>query len=118
TWDEAYAWSKAIAIEVAAGAPGLTTSFEKHHRPGKILIDYKRNYRGAIAVAGFSIRARPSAPVAVPIAWREVSPKLRPDQWSVTNLRDRLARLRADPWAGYASCRQELTPVLAPRLHT
>ncbi|MBZ0232261.1 MAG: non-homologous end-joining DNA ligase [Deltaproteobacteria bacterium] len=116
TWDEAYAWSKEVAEALAAGDRGLTTAFEKHHRTGKILVDYKRNYRGAIAVAGFSIRARPAAPVAVPIAWREVTSRLRPDQWTVTNLRDRLARLRSDPWAGYASCTQALTPVLARRL--
>ncbi|HUQ01402.1 MAG TPA: non-homologous end-joining DNA ligase [Kofleriaceae bacterium] len=116
TWDEVYAWTRDVADALAARDARLTTAFEKHHRTGKVLIDYKRNYRGAIAVAGFSIRARPHAPVAVPIAWREVTSKLRSDQWTVRDLRRRLARLRVDPWADYWSCTQELTTVLARRL--
>jgi bifunctional non-homologous end joining protein LigD len=116
TWDEAYAWSRTVAEAIAATDRALTTDFDKDRRAGKILIDYKRNYRGAIAVAGFSIRARPTAPVAVPIAWRDVTSRLRPDQWTVTNLRHRLARLRADPWADYFSCQQTLTTVMARRL--
>jgi bifunctional non-homologous end joining protein LigD len=116
TWDEAYAWSRTVAEALAATDRALTTDFDKAHRADKILIDYKRNYRGAIAVAGFSTRARPTAPVAVPIAWREVTSRLRPDQWTVTNLRHRLARLRADPWADYWSCQQTLTTVMARSL--
>jgi bifunctional non-homologous end joining protein LigD len=44
----------------------------------------------------------------VPIAWREVTAKLRPDAWTVATLPRRLARLARDPWEGYARCAQRL----------
>jgi DNA primase len=45
------------------------------------------------------VRPRPTAPVAVPLHWEELSDKsLRPDGWTVANVG---ARLEAgDPWEG------------------
>jgi DNA ligase D-like protein (predicted polymerase) len=95
TWDEVYAVSRALAEQVAAGDPGLTTAFGRRDRAGKVLIDFKRNLR-------------PAAPVAVPVAWREVGARLGGDRWTVLDLPRRLDRLRADPWAGIDRCDQLL----------
>lgn len=112
TWDDAFGFSRAFAEGLAARHPFLTTSFSKDDRTGKILLDYKRNYRTSIAVASYSIRARPHAPLAIPLSWREVTPRLRPDQFTLANTRHRLSRLRTDPWSGYTSCKQRLTPAI------
>ena len=109
SWDDAFAFSRRLVQAIAASSPGFTTSFAKARRAGQILLDYKRNYRTSIAVAGFSVRARPDAPVAMPLAWREVSSKLRADEWTVKSVGRRLARLREDPWDRYWRSRQRLT---------
>jgi bifunctional non-homologous end joining protein LigD len=80
----------------------------KAERRGKIFIDYLRNQRGATSVAAYSTRARPEAPVSVPLRWDELSPQVPSDHYSVTSLPHRLKRLREDPWAGYDSLRQSL----------
>ena len=56
----------------------------------------------------FSTRARPGAPVSVPLAWDELEPRLRPDRYTVRSVPDRVRRLVRDPWAPYWRCRQRV----------
>jgi bifunctional non-homologous end joining protein LigD len=78
------------------------------NRVGRIFVDYLRNGKGATTIAAFSARARPGLGVSVPVTWKEL-PKLEAaNQWDIFNVQGRLARLRADPWKGYASTRQTL----------
>ncbi|MCL5974538.1 MAG: DNA ligase D [Gammaproteobacteria bacterium] len=110
-WDGVKAFAKAVSEQHAADAPSqLTTKLPKAQRQHKIFIDYLRNGRGATAVASYSTRARSGAPVAVPIRWDELTSSLRPDQYSVTNLRRRLAHLKEDPWADFYDSQVAITP--------
>jgi len=81
----------------------------KAERRGKIFIDYLRNDRGATAIAPYSTRSRPGAPVATPLAWKEVSSRIRSDHFHVGNVPGRLRALKADPWEDMTSVRQSLT---------
>jgi bifunctional non-homologous end joining protein LigD len=118
SWDECFAFSRAFAEALARQAPDtFTVAFERARRAGKVLLDYKRNHRTSIAVAAFSTRARPNAPVSVPIAWRELRTLSRSDAFTVENLRARLRTLRVDPWAGYFRSRQRLLPAAPARGH-
>lgn len=67
----------------------LTTEFLKKNRRGRVFVDWLRNSGIATVVVPFSLRPRPGAPVAVPLTWSEL-PTARPDQWTLTNLGDRL----------------------------
>jgi bifunctional non-homologous end joining protein LigD len=80
----------------------------KSGRSKRIFIDYLRNSREATAVAPYSTRARPGAPVSVPIEWSELGSLKAANQYTVLNLMQRLARQRKDPWAGIGRVKQSL----------
>ena len=109
-WDEAKAFSHALARHLAQTFPQLfTAQMAKAKRGGKIFIDYLRNAQGATAVAAYSTRARQGATVSTPLAWEELEQGVRANSFTVRNLAARLDRLGADPWAGYAQTRQTIT---------
>jgi bifunctional non-homologous end joining protein LigD len=109
-WDEAKAFCKAVADLIVRAAPDqFIATMSKAARKGKIFIDYLRNGRGSTAIAPYSTRAKPGAPVSVPIAWSELSPNLKSDQFTVENLFERLDKLKKDPWADLATIRQSIT---------
>jgi bifunctional non-homologous end joining protein LigD len=101
-WPAIKAFTKGIADAMAADSPdAYVATIAKAKRPGKILIDYLRNQRGQTAVAPYSTRARPGAPVSAPLAWDELTPGIGPAYFTVLNMPTRLAALRADPWADF-----------------
>ncbi|QFU16129.1 DNA ligase D [Microvirga thermotolerans] len=98
-WDEALRFSRGLAQAMAADEPDrYTTTSVKRERAGRIFIDYLRNNREASAVAPYSTRARPGAPVSTPVSWEELA-DVAPNGFTVRNLRKRLASLKQDPWA-------------------
>jgi bifunctional non-homologous end joining protein LigD len=108
-WEACLAFARAIATALVSHDPRrFTATFSKAGRERKILVDYLRNNRTNTAVAAFSTRARPGAPVSVPLAWDELGPRLDPARFTPAAVLRRLARLRADPWAGYAEAARPL----------
>lgn len=66
-------FSRLVATLLAEAQPKrFTQKMAKAERTGRIFIDWLRNDGGSTAVAPFSLRARPGAPVAVPVSWDEV----------------------------------------------
>ncbi|CAN5839812.1 MAG: DNA polymerase domain-containing protein [Gemmatimonadetes bacterium] len=109
-WDELRSVAHAIATSLAERHPRrYLAKASKSERTGRVFIDYLRNGPGATAVASYSTRARPGAPVSLPLAWEELSESFRPEEWSVRNVPARLESLASDPWDGYARVRQSLT---------
>jgi bifunctional non-homologous end joining protein LigD len=110
-WETVKRFAKGFADSLAGSEPQrYVSSATLKIRPKKIFVDYLRNGRGATAVASWSLRARPGAPVAVPLAWSEL-PALK--SGDAFNLRTAPARLkRRDPWAGFADLRQDLSRLL------
>lgn len=98
-WDEVKAFTKRMAQAMAADRPDrYVATIAKSKRHGKILIDYLRNSRGATTVAAYSTRARPGAPVSMPLAWDDLSRDIGPASFSVANALTRLTQLTRDPW--------------------
>jgi len=108
-WSECLQFSRAVAQALVKTDPTrYTLAFAKRGRERQILIDYLRNNRTNTSVSAYSTRAREGAPVSIPISWDELGPSLRPSRFSIRSTRRRLGRLRADPWAGYWTSRQQI----------
>lgn len=116
-WDETKTFAKLVADHLVSTIPQrFTSNMAKRARKGKIFLDYLRNARGATAIAAYSTRAKPGAPVSLPIAWDELTEDLSSDQFTVLNVPDRLERLRSDPWEAYARSARRVTTDMMQRL--
>lgn len=103
-WPRLKAFTKQMAEEMAADSPErYVATITKSKRKGRILIDYLRNQRGATAVAPYSTRARPGAPVSMPLAWEELGEAIGPQHFTVGNALARLTNLGHDPWGDFRS---------------
>jgi bifunctional non-homologous end joining protein LigD len=86
----------------------LTTEARKNKRRGRLFLDIMRNSYAQTAVPPYAVRAKAGAPVAVPIAWREVSdPGLTGSRWNTRNVASRLRK--KDPWQGLSRHARSLT---------
>lgn len=108
-WREVKSFAKGVSAEMAADAPDrYLTKISKAERVGRIFIDYLRNDPTSTAVAPYSTRSRPGAPVATPLRWDELGPDLDPKKFDIFTVPDRIARQRSDPWKGMFEVRQTL----------
>lgn len=91
----------------------LTTEFSKDDRGDRLFVDVLRNAPAQHAVAPYTLRPRPGAPVAVPLRWDEVDGSWRPGGTPLASLFRRLASLKSDPWDGFDEARIEAATVAA-----
>ena len=111
TSDEVKGFAQAVARAMEADEPRrYVAQASKARRTGRIFVDYLRNGRGATAICPWSARARPGAPLAVPLRWDELRPGLTADRFKLAEAAARLAAARRrDPWEGYRdAARQQL----------
>jgi bifunctional non-homologous end joining protein LigD len=115
SWEDARAQARAVAEGLEAAWPQrFVSDMSKSKRDGRIFIDYLRNAIEASAVAPYSPRAKPHAPVSTPLSWDELDAGLHADSLTVATLPQRMKTLGADPWAGYFSLRQRLGKAARP----
>jgi bifunctional non-homologous end joining protein LigD len=93
TWPVVKAFAADVAAEMVADAPdAYVATMSKAKRAGKIFIDYFRNAVTATAVADYSVRARPGAPVAVPLDWKELKGLRSADAFTIADVLERVKR--------------------------
>ncbi len=97
TWAEVKDFAHCVARAAESDNPkAYTTAIAKKARTGKIFIDYLRNDRASTAVAPWSPRARPHAPIATPLTWTQLKSGLDPLAFTLRTIHALLKR--ADPW--------------------
>ena len=88
----------------------LTTAARKDQRRSRVYIDVMRNAYAQTAVAPYSLRAKPEAPVATPLDWDELSDKhLHSRRYNLKNVLQRIER-DGDPWKSIWRHPQSLDP--------
>jgi bifunctional non-homologous end joining protein LigD len=91
-WDSVKTFAAGLAHEMVAAVPGAyVATMTTAKRNGKIFIDFFRNDYTATAIADYAVRARPGAPVALPLSWNELDDLESGSQFT---MKDVLARLK------------------------
>ena len=108
-WDEIKTFCRAVAEELTRREPErYIATMSKAKRKGKIFVDYLRNGRGATFIAPYSPRAREGALIAMPVEWADLSPKFKPERFSVRSAARYLESRSSDPFAALSKARQKL----------
>ena len=98
-FDRVRAIAMSMAEHLAERHPdSLTTDQRKDKRRGRLYLDVMRNAYGQTAVAPYSLRAKPGAPVATPLMLEELDrADLGPQDYHLGNIANRLGQI-SDPW--------------------
>ncbi len=114
-WDAVRGFARTLAHVLEAKSPArFTASMAKSRRRGRIFVDWLRNDAGATAISPWSLRARPGAPVAVPVAWDTLADLDGPAAVTLDTVDALLAR--PCPYLARAARPQSLGPATAERL--
>lgn len=109
TFHEVREFADAVAgLLVEKDPDRLTTEFSKANRGDRLFVDTGRNAYAQHAVAAYSVRPMPRAPVATPIGWDELDGSLRPDGFTLRDVPERTA-VTGDPWEGISRRARSLT---------
>ncbi|NUS76279.1 MAG: ATP-dependent DNA ligase [Streptomyces sp.] len=108
-FDEVRAFAKDVADLLVAGHPDrFTTAARKKDRGDRLYLDIQRNAYAQTAVAPYTVRARPGAPVATPMSWSQLDdPGLDARRWTIE---DAVDQARTNPWAGVMGRGRALGP--------
>ncbi|MFE7032755.1 non-homologous end-joining DNA ligase [Streptomyces sp. NPDC057621] len=108
-FDEVHTFAKDVADTLTEAHPDrLTTEARKKDRGDRLYLDIQRNAYAQTTVAPFTVRARPSAPVAMPVAWDQLEDaELGPRRWTIA---DAVDQARTNPWSGLLRSGRALAP--------
>ncbi|MEP9359991.1 DNA ligase D [Sphingomonas sp. KR3-1] len=108
-WPEVKDFAHRLAQAVAQSDPeNFTAALPKVQRKGRIFVDYLRNQRGATAVMPYAVRARPEAPVAAPITWKEMETIDKPSHFHIGDAAELVKRAASKALSGWGRADQVL----------
>ena len=110
-WPAAKDFAHIICAQMAQDSPRkYLDTMSKKDRVGRIFLDYLRNDRTSTAVAVLSTRARPGAPISMPVHWKEVKTSLDPSRYTVLTGPRMLSK--AKPWEEYGQSARSLAEAI------
>lgn len=109
SWEKAYEFTQLLAEDMARREPKrFVTHMSKAKRRGKIFIDFGRNSRAATTVAAYCVRARPSAPVSMPLSWEDLPNLSDPVAFTISNAANFIGPEVEDPWSSFFGLEQSI----------
>lgn len=106
-WNEVKTFARGLARKLAEAAPErYVAQASKKRRKGRIFIDWMRNGRGATAIAPYSTRAHPGAPVAMPVSWEELEEIESSAACTLADVAVMARHRERHPWENYHRIRQ------------
>jgi DNA primase len=92
TFEDTYAFAEAASRLLESRHPGLvTTEWLKKKRSG-VLVDHRQNGAGKTIASVYSVRPKPGAPVSTPLRWEELTPEVRPRDFTMAVALERVAQ--------------------------
>jgi bifunctional non-homologous end joining protein LigD len=88
----------------------VTMEWDTKKRTGKVFLDANQNARHKNLACAYSPRAKPGAPVSMPLRWDEVG-KVKAADFTLDTVPELIAR-RGDAWAHILSAKQDLHELL------
>jgi bifunctional non-homologous end joining protein LigD len=102
-------FARLFASEVARRAPQIATVERTiaKRKATQVYVDWMQNARGKSLAAVFTARARPKAPVSMPLTWKQISKGVKIQDFTITNVPE-LLKKKGDAWEGFFAARQSL----------
>lgn len=109
SWDVHKDFARRFAEALSLAESGrFVATMSKAKRKGKIFIDWLRNQRGSTAVLPYSARARPGAPVAIPLVWGELREMENAHPFGIGDAARLMTRARSKSLNGWGFAEQTL----------
>lgn len=107
-YDKVAEFARLFASEVAQRAPKIATVERTiaKRKSTQVYVDWMQNARGKSLAAAFTARAKPKAPVSMPLTWKQVEKGVKITDFTITNVPELLKK--GDPWADFFKSRQSL----------
>jgi bifunctional non-homologous end joining protein LigD len=92
SFPETYEFAERVSRGLEQEHPGLvTTEWLKKKRRG-VLVDHRQNGHGKTIASAYSVRPKPGAPVSTPLRWEELGEKVRPRDFGMREVLERVER--------------------------
>jgi bifunctional non-homologous end joining protein LigD len=96
-WAAVKSFAENFADDMVRDVPdAYVATMTKSKRAGKIFVDFFRNDYTATAIADYAVRARPGAPVAVPLDWNELDDLKAGNAFTVKDVLKRIKTVKID----------------------
>ena len=101
TYQAGMLFCQIVATMVASAHPAVATVERTVSKrpPGTIYVDYLQNIEGKTLACAYSARASRFGGVSAPLTWAEVHGGVRPEQFTIATMLDRVREV-GDLWAG------------------
>ena len=102
-------FARLLAGEVAHRAPKIATIERTiaKRKSTQVYVDWMQNARGKSLASVFTARAKPKAPVSMPLTWKQIEQGIKITDFTITNVPE-LLKKKGNPWESFFDERQKL----------